>query len=202
MPISGIAVYAHVRLTVTDIDRSRDFYDNVFGFDFGFDIAVEMPADADENTQQALWFLFGGVIYYFPGGLLGLRPAAQSDDAFHPHRVGLDHLSFTVANVDALHAAATVLDDLGVTHHGVQIDSGFRLLEFTAPTALPLNSAAKPDHTVSSWRARPEAPRSGSDIHHCPRPGHRRIFALLMASLGQWVGCWGGLCLRGVADRW
>jgi len=126
VPISGIADYAHVRLTVTDIDRSRDFYDNVFGFGF----AVEMPADADENTQQALWFLFGGVIYHFLGGLLGLRPAAQSDDAFHPHRVGLDHLSFTVANVDALHAAATVLDDLGVPHHGVKIVSGFRLLEF------------------------------------------------------------------------
>jgi len=134
VPISGIADYAHVRLTVTDIDRNRDFHDNVFGFD----IAVEMPADADENTQQALWFVFGGVIYHFPGGLLGLRPAAQSDDAFHPHRVGLDHLSLTVVNVDALHAAATVLDDLGVPHHGVRIDSGFRLLEFHDPDGIAL----------------------------------------------------------------
>lgn len=127
-----------VRLTVTDIDRSRDFYDNVFGFGFDIAVAVEMAADADENTQQALWFVFGGVIYHFPGGLLGLRPAAHSDDAFHPHRGGLDHLSFTVANVDALHAAATVLDDLGVPHRGVQIDSGFRLLEFYDPDGIAL----------------------------------------------------------------
>lgn len=39
-------------LTVTDIDRSRDFYDTVFGFD----VAVRLPADADEKTRQDLRF--------------------------------------------------------------------------------------------------------------------------------------------------
>lgn len=134
MPITGIQDYAHVRLTVTDIDRSRDFYDRVFGFD----IAVELPADADEETKQKLWFLFGGVIYHFPGGLLGLRPAAEAGETFHPDRVGLDHLSFAVLNVDALHAAATVLDKLGVTHDGVKVNPGFGLLEFHDPDGIAL----------------------------------------------------------------
>lgn len=65
---------------------SRAFYDRVFGFN----VAVELPADADDKTKQALWFLFGGVIYHFPGGLLGLRPAAGAGDTFNPDRIGLE----------------------------------------------------------------------------------------------------------------
>ena len=41
--------YAHVRLTVHDIERSRAFYDDVFGLP----VAFELPEDADEETQAA-----------------------------------------------------------------------------------------------------------------------------------------------------
>ncbi|MFD7541995.1 VOC family protein, partial [Streptomyces sp. NPDC059819] len=51
--------YAHVRLTVTDIDRSRAFYDKVLGLP----VAVQLPPDADEKTRQDLSFLYGGVLY-------------------------------------------------------------------------------------------------------------------------------------------
>lgn len=51
-----VAGYAHVRLTVTDIARSRAFYDNVFGFE----IALEVPDGADAKTREQLRFLFGG----------------------------------------------------------------------------------------------------------------------------------------------
>lgn len=136
MPISGIQDYAHahVRVTVTDIARSRDFYDKVFGFD----VAVELPTDADEKTKQDLWFVFGGVIYQFPGGLLGLRPSAKAGDAFDPNRVGLDHVSFAVADMTELHNAATVLDELGVAHGGVKVNAGFGLLEFCDPDGISL----------------------------------------------------------------
>lgn len=53
--------FAHVRLTVTDLTRSRAFYDQLFGWD----VAYEMPADADDATKEALSFLFGGLIYSF-----------------------------------------------------------------------------------------------------------------------------------------
>ena len=134
MPIAGIQDYSHVRVTVTDIDRSRAFYDAVFGFD----VYAELPPDADEETREQLWFVFGGVIYQFAGGLLGLRPVAQAGDAFDPDRVGLDHLSFTVADEDALHAAAAVLDELGVAHEGVKVDGGMGLLEFKDPDGIAL----------------------------------------------------------------
>ena len=57
--------YAHVRLTVTDIVRSRAFYDDVFGFP----VAFQVPPDADEATRAALGFLYGGVIYKLGDGL-------------------------------------------------------------------------------------------------------------------------------------
>ncbi len=99
--------YAHVRLTVTDIERSRAFYDSVFGLP----VAFELPADADEATREQLSFLYGGVIYQLGDSLLGLRPVA--DDAFSEDRTGLDHVSFAVASRADLDDAAATLDAAG-----------------------------------------------------------------------------------------
>ena len=115
--------FAHVRLTVTDISRSRAFYDQVFALP----VAFEVPPDADEETRRQLGFLFGGVIYRLGTGLLGLRPVAPGTDRFDEDRVGLDHLSFAVADRVALLAAAARLDELGVPHGGVK-DLGRALL--------------------------------------------------------------------------
>ncbi|MHA7154636.1 VOC family protein [Arthrobacter sp. TMN-50] len=129
MPIP-VTDFAHVRLTVTDIDRSRAFYEAVFGFDIAFEAP---PADADQETKDQLGFLFGGVIYSFGGGLLGLRPVATAGDRYDEDRCGLDHLSFAVASRSELDASATLLDDLGVEHSGVKdIGAGF-ILEFRDP---------------------------------------------------------------------
>ena len=92
MTISTVGVH-HVRLTVRDLAASRAFYDAVFGWQ----VAYELPADADAATREQLWFLFGGVIYAMPGGLFGLRPVAPGDDGFDEDRVGLDHVSFALA---------------------------------------------------------------------------------------------------------
>ncbi len=126
--------YAHVRLTVTDIVRSRAFYDDVFGFP----VAYELPPDADDATREALGFLFGGVIYQVGGGLFGLRPVAPEGDRFDEDRVGLDHLSFTLAGRADIEAAATALDDLGVAHGGVKDIGGALLLEFRDPDNISL----------------------------------------------------------------
>jgi glyoxylase I family protein len=126
--------YAHVRLTVTDIDRSRAFYDRVFALP----VAFEVPADADEETRRQLGFLYGGVIYHLGSGLLGLRPVAPRGDRFDEDRVGLDHLSFSVADAAAVHAAAGRLDELGVPHGGVKDLGRSLLLEFRDPDGIAL----------------------------------------------------------------
>jgi glyoxylase I family protein len=124
--------YAHVRLTVTDIEKSRKFYDDVFGLP----VAFEVPPDADEQTREQLAFLFGGVIYSLGGSLLGLRPVA--DDSFNEDRTGLDHLSFALSSRAELDDAAGLLDRLGVTHEGVKdIGAGY-ILEFRDPDNIAL----------------------------------------------------------------
>lgn len=133
MPISLQGV-AHVRLTVTDIDRSRAFYDEVFGLP----VAFEVPPDADEATRQELAFLYGGVIYHLGTGLLGLRPVAPGEDCFDEDRVGLDHLSFAVADRRALEAAAEHLDSLGVPHGAIKDLGGSAVLELRDPDNIAL----------------------------------------------------------------
>lgn len=124
--------YAHVRLTVTDIARSRAFYDDIFSLP----VAFELPADADEATKEQLSFLYGGVIYKLGDSLLGLRPVAA--DSFDEDRAGLDHVSFGVASRSDLDAAAELLDIRGIAHGGVKdIGAGY-ILEFRDPDNIAL----------------------------------------------------------------
>lgn len=121
-----------MRLTVTDIERSRKFYEDVFGFP----VAVELPADADPATREQLSFLFGGVIYQVGESLFGLRPVGS--DSFAEDRTGLDHVSFALTDHAEIQAAATLLDDLGVAHAGVKdVGSGY-ILEFRDPDNIAL----------------------------------------------------------------
>jgi glyoxylase I family protein len=130
--------FAHVRLTVTDIARSRAFYDRLFGWD----VAFELPPDADEQTREALAFVYGGVIYSFPGGLLGLRPVAPDTDSFSEDRVGLDHLSLQVASRADLDAAVAALDAHGVAHEPVKDLGAVSILEFRDPDGIALELSA------------------------------------------------------------
>lgn len=146
MPVS-VVNFAHLRLTVTDIVRSRKFYEDVFGFPIAYEAP---PTDADDETQQRMAFLFGGVIYSFGGGVIGLRPVAPGDDRFNENRVGLDHLCFTVASLADLEDALAVLDRLGVVHDPIKdIGSGY-ILEFRDPDNIALELFAPP-------AARPES---------------------------------------------
>lgn len=132
----GASSVSHVRLTVTDIDRSRQFYESVFGWP----VAMQMPADADEATREQFSFLFGGVIYNIGDALIGLRPV--SNDTFQEDRTGLDHLCFKVASKDEVDKAAAHLDDLGIAHESVKdIGAGY-ILEFRDPDNIALELMA------------------------------------------------------------
>lgn len=137
MPLS-VEGFSHVRLTVTDIARSRAFYESVFGWD----VAYEVPDDADPQTREQLGFLFGGVIYSFGGGLFGLRPVAPSSDEFSEDRVGLDHVAFSVASMEALTAAAATLDGLGIAHEDIKDLGEMAILEFRDPDGVALELSA------------------------------------------------------------
>ncbi|WP_204802222.1 VOC family protein [Mycobacterium riyadhense] len=123
---------AHVRLTVTDIERSRRFYESVFDWP----VLIEIPYNADEATRRRLGFLFGGVIYDLGGALLGLRPVAM--DRFDENRTGLDHIAFRVGSKAELDAAAAHLDDLGIGHEPIKDIGPSYILEFRDPDNIAL----------------------------------------------------------------
>ena len=126
--------YSHIRLTVRDIDVSRQFYDAVFGLP----VAIELPPDADDAARANLAFLFGGVIYRLGRGLFGLRPVADPDDRFDEDRIGLDHLSFTVGDRSDLDDSVVTLDGLGVEHGEIKDIGAGCILEFRDPDGIAL----------------------------------------------------------------
>lgn len=88
----------HIALNVTDLARSTAFYRTVFAFDL-----VAERTDGDRR------FAFLG-----RDGTLVLTLWEQSAGTFAADRPGLHHLSFEVADIDAVRRAETVLKGLGV----------------------------------------------------------------------------------------
>jgi glyoxylase I family protein len=127
----------HVRLTVSDLARSRAFYEEVLGFQ----VAAESSGDpADPAVRADPAQLYGGVVYATNGILFGLRPVASPDDAFDSERTGLDHLSFAVATRAELDAAATALEGRGIPHGEPRELGGWgiAILSFSDPDGVHL----------------------------------------------------------------
>lgn len=120
----------HIRLIVTDPVRSRDFYTRLLNFQ----VAVELPP---------------GFVLTNGNMLLGITPAwdasqALPNDRFSPNRVGLDHLSFGVANRAELNKAAALFEEQGVEHGEVRDlpDFGITILSFNDPDGIQLELTA------------------------------------------------------------
>jgi glyoxylase I family protein len=130
----------HLRLTVTDVQRSRQFYTALLGFQ----VVVESPPPGDPSEAEAFKVLFGGVVMIRGNLLMGLRPMASEGDRFHPDRVGLDHLSFSVVSRDDLEQAVRLFDEHGVTHGSItRLPSfGIDVLSFEDPDGIQLELTA------------------------------------------------------------
>lgn len=123
--------FAHVRLTVTDIDRSKAFYEQVFGWPIAIDASDRA---GDTGVRDSPEDFYGGVVYQTPQGtLLGLRPVGSS--SFDPDRTGLDHVSFSVESRESLVQAAVALSEAGIEHGEVTDldDAGLAILSFQDP---------------------------------------------------------------------
>lgn len=136
--LSGIH---HVRLTVTDIARSKAFYVAAFGTEPAMDFSDEAGQPGVGESREKL---YGGCVFDLGGQLLGLRPVADGTDSFDSTRVGLDHVSFQVGSRDDLDAAAGRLGDAGVEHGEVTEldDAGLAILSFQDPDGINLELAA------------------------------------------------------------
>jgi len=137
IPTDGIH---HLRLTVTDLDRSREFYTALLGFD----VAVASPPKDDPAGAEMYELLFGGVVMIRGNLLMGLRPMASAGDRFDPDRPGLDHLSFGVASHTDLEDAVTLLDERGVTHGEITAlpSFGIEVLSIKDPDGIQIELTA------------------------------------------------------------
>ncbi|GAB2568812.1 VOC family protein [Microlunatus antarcticus] len=140
-PIVSPLGYSHVRLTVTDIHRSKAFYSRLFGMPPGRDFSDQVD---DPTVRTDPWRTYGGCSFTFHGQTLGLRPVASPGDTFDPDRVGLDHLSLRVGSVDELHAAAERLTEAGIPHGDVTDlpPFGLVILSLQDPDGINLELAA------------------------------------------------------------
>lgn len=120
----------HLRLTVSDVDRSRRFYTEILDFEH----VADLPSGV---------FLTNGAIG------LGIGPFPEpgrtpENDRFDEARIGLDHLSFQVEDRAALERAAAALDEHGVPHGEVTVLDAFGLiiLAFRDPDNIQLELTA------------------------------------------------------------
>ncbi|GAB3653224.1 VOC family protein [Nocardioides korecus] len=140
MSIVTSSGYAHVRLTVTDIARSKAFYDQVFGWPAAIDTTAEV---SDPKTEGEAANFYGGVVYQTPQGtLFGLRPVG--DQTFDSEHTGLDHVSFTVDSRADLERAVAAFDEAGIAHGEVidLTDAGLAILSFQDPDDINIELTA------------------------------------------------------------
>lgn len=122
----------HVAVTVTDLGRSRLWYQNLFD---------SSPA-IDEDTgpfHHVVWLLGGQTlfgIHYFPD--------PHGSDPFDERRPGLDHVAFVCADRAGLEQWESRLNDLGIANGGI-VDAAYGSgLSFRDPDNIALEFFSPP----------------------------------------------------------
>ncbi len=105
--------FGHLTLTVTDLERSADFYNRVLG---------SQTAMASEDELGPFIVCMG------PGFMVGLRTWKETagDDSFLFSRVGLDHMGVHVESREELEKWVAHLGENGVATSGI-VESPFGL---------------------------------------------------------------------------
>jgi catechol-2,3-dioxygenase len=97
---------AHVAVTVSDLGRSRPWYQKLFG--------AAPVLDEDTGPFHHVVWLLGGTLY-------GIHEHSKPTSAapFDELRPGLDHVAFGCASRAELEGWVTKLNALGIAHGGV-----------------------------------------------------------------------------------
>ena len=120
------------RSTVSDLGRSRPWYEALFG----------SPPVIDEDTgpfHHVVWLLGGQT-------LIGIHhfPDLHGSEPFDERRPGLDHLAFACANRSELEQWESRLNELGIANGGI-VDAAYGSgLSFRDPDNVALEFFAPP----------------------------------------------------------
>lgn len=122
--ITGIS---HIDLTVTDIDRSEQFYADLLGMNRLLD------SRTDEHHLSSRYLVHPPTML-----ILGLVQHDGGTGAFDEHRIGLDHLSFNVSSRDELDRWAGVLRDKNIEHSPISNGDMWDVLVLRDPDNIQL----------------------------------------------------------------
>ena len=104
--------YHHLSLSVTDLGKSTEWYQQVLGLD----VAAEIEGDGFRRTR--LRAPNSGVT------LTLTQHERQSGASFDERRPGMDHVALQVAGVDDVQVLKDRFGQLGVDHSEVKASSG------------------------------------------------------------------------------
>ncbi len=108
---------AHITLTVSDIHRTKKFYEQIFETEFELDHGRGFSLT---TVGAPVWFVQWDNI--------------APDDKFDPSRIGLDHFAIKLELMAELDGVANKLIEMGVKTAGIQKFSGkYPYIEFKDP---------------------------------------------------------------------
>jgi glyoxylase I family protein len=121
----GLVVH-HVTLTVSDLGASSAWYQEVLG--------LEVVAEREGTGWRRV------LLKRSAGLMIGLteHETTAGDDAFRETRVGLDHVSFACAGLEALEAWRERFEGLGVTYSPIAETPVAHVLVFRDPDGIQL----------------------------------------------------------------
>ena len=96
----------HIALRCSDMDVTKNFYQNIIGLP----LAIDSP--------QLMIFAAGSVFIAFKQA----NPSQKQGAVFSPFEIGLDHVAITCETEEELHRVAKALTDAGVENTGVKLD--------------------------------------------------------------------------------
>lgn len=146
--MTGMTGFGHVSLTVSDLERSSQWYQDVLG--------LTRVAEIDKGTWRK-------VIFEDPVSLIVLSLTHHgergSNDAATEFRTGLDHLSFVVSSHDELEAWRARLDEHDVQRTEILETTTGWVLVFRDPDNIQLELYAARNAVDSSGRGLLQPPK-------------------------------------------
>ena len=102
----------HVALRCSDFNVTKNFYQNIMGFQLVLEI------------EELIAFVAGPVLLAFKKA----SPPHQEDKVFTPFNIGLDHIALACESEEELNRVAKGLADAGVDNTGVKMDETLQKL--------------------------------------------------------------------------